>query len=71
MDNVENIYGGGQQIGNGCAKGPVVVGGGVERQNAKYSRRAESFLEIGQKMMNISGSRLASGVGVDGRMVYG
>ena len=56
MNNSENIHGGGQHRPHRRTKGPVVVVGVVEQEN---------------QLMNISGTGLAIGMGVDDRMVYG
>ena len=63
MTNVENIHGGGQRVGDDCTEGGVVIVSGIGQQNAKYWWRAKSFVENGEEMMNISGSRPASGRG--------
>jgi hypothetical protein len=36
INNAENIYGGGQQVPDGCTKGPVVIVGGVGREFPKW-----------------------------------
>jgi hypothetical protein len=64
MTNVENIHRGGQYIPNGCTQGPVVIVGGVEQEYPKWSRRRKSFVKIEDKLMNISGTRLASRTGL-------